>query len=38
MVLEGSITDSYKKDDHDISKEKNQAKVSSQKCVGDKYV
>ena len=34
-VLEGSITDSYGKDEHNISKEQNPADMSSQECVKD---
>ena len=36
MVLGGSIADSYRKDKHNISKEQNPAKVSSQECVDDR--
>ena len=33
LVLEGSTTDSYKKYEHNISKELNRAEVSLQECV-----
>ena len=35
MVLEGTIADKYEMDEHNISKEHNPAKSSSQECVGD---
>ena len=37
LVLEGSITESYKKDEYNISKELNPAKVRPQECVDDLF-
>ena len=35
MVLEGTVADTYEMNEHNISKEQNQAELSSRECVED---